>query len=263
MSELRIGLVAEGVTDQIVIEAALKAILPQAFVLTLLQPEPTHANRGGGWCGVFKWCRDLQSRGYTGLAGDPTLDLFDLVMLHLDADVAEKSYADCGTAMGNAGAGFPGLPCARPCPPPEDTVTVLREVLLAWLGIPQEDAKTLFCMPSKSTESWLASAILPDLHPLLDGIECKSGVSTGLAQLPMAQRVRSKSAPAYRNHQRTITADWAKVCSTCAQAHAFHEAVNPAGPCESRLDDAVSVAGGTGTAAPSRMLGSPGRTRPA
>ena len=197
-------------TDQIVIEAALQAILPQAFVLTLLQPEPTHTNRGGGWCGVFRWCRDLQSRGYSGLAGDPTLDLFDVVILHLDADVAEKSYADCGTGMDHAAAGFPELPCARPCPPPEDTVTVLREVLLAWLGVPQEDAKTLFCMPSKSTESWLASAILPDLHPLLDGIECKSGVPTSLAQLPKAQRIKNKSIRDYRVQERAITAGWAK-----------------------------------------------------
>lgn len=225
MSDLRIGLVAEGVTDQIIIEAALKAILPQAFVLTLLQPEPTNANRGGGWCGVFKWCRDLQSRGYAGLADDPTLDLFDLVILHLDADVAEKSYADCGTAMGHAAAGFPGLPCARPCPPPEDAVAVLREVLLAWLGVPQEDAKTLFCMPSKSTESWLAVAILPEPHPLLDGIECKSGVSTSLAQLPKPQRIKNKSARDYRVQERAITAGWAKVCSICTQAKAFHEAV--------------------------------------
>ena len=39
MSDLRIGLVAKGVTDQVVIEATLKAILPHAFVLTVLQPD--------------------------------------------------------------------------------------------------------------------------------------------------------------------------------------------------------------------------------
>jgi hypothetical protein len=229
MSELRIGLVAEGVTDQIVIEAALKAMLPQAFVLTLLQPEATHSNRGGGWCGVFKWCRDLRARGYAGLAEDPTLDLFDLVILHLDADVAEKSYADCGAGTDHAAVWFPRLPCAQPCPPPEDTVAALRGVVLAWLGLTQEDAKTLICMPSKSTESWLAVAILPDLHPLLDGVECKFDLSASLGQLPKAQRIRNKSARDYRDHQRTITADWAKVCSTCTQARAFQEAVTLSG----------------------------------
>jgi hypothetical protein len=233
MSELRIGLVAEGITDQIVIEAALRAMLPQAFVLTLLQPEPTHANRGNGWCGVFKWCQDLRSRGYAGLADDPTLDLFDLVILHLDADVAEKSYADCGTEVEEAAAVLPSLPCAQPCPPPEATVATLRGLLLAWLGVHQEDAKTLFCMPSKATESWLAVAILPDLHPLLDGIECKSGLAASLSQLPKDQRIKNKSARDYRVHEQAITSGWAKVCSKCAQARAFHEAVTAAALCAS------------------------------
>ena len=39
MSDLRIALVAEGPTDFVIIEAALKAILPGAFILTQLQPE--------------------------------------------------------------------------------------------------------------------------------------------------------------------------------------------------------------------------------
>jgi hypothetical protein len=57
MSDLRIGLVAEGKTDQVVIEAALKAILERPFILTLLQPETSDpfgdaGPLGGGWGGV-------------------------------------------------------------------------------------------------------------------------------------------------------------------------------------------------------------------
>ena len=53
MSELlQIGLVAEGHTDFVIIEAALSAILDCSFVLTLLQPEPTQPTLGGGWSGV-------------------------------------------------------------------------------------------------------------------------------------------------------------------------------------------------------------------
>lgn len=52
MSEpLHIGLVAEGATDSVIIEAALKAILTQPFVLTSLQPEATQPQLGTGWCG--------------------------------------------------------------------------------------------------------------------------------------------------------------------------------------------------------------------
>lgn len=47
MSDVRIGLVAEGKTDLVVIEAALQSILgDRSFVLKLLQPE-TSAPFGG------------------------------------------------------------------------------------------------------------------------------------------------------------------------------------------------------------------------
>lgn|GEM_PF-6810164 len=52
MSELRIALIAEGATDLIIIEAALKAIIKPPFILNLLQPEATRPDIGGGWCGV-------------------------------------------------------------------------------------------------------------------------------------------------------------------------------------------------------------------
>jgi hypothetical protein len=227
MSELHIGLVAEGDTDQIVIEAALKAILARAFVLTRLPAEATRGAHGGGWCGVFKWCKEFRALGHAGLAQDPTLELFDLVIVHLDGDVADKTYADCGPAADQQAADLAGLPCAMPCPPPSDTVAALRLVLLTWLGVSREDAKTLFCIPSKSIESWLAAALLPGSHPLLSGIECRSSavLTCQLAQLPKAGRIRAKSAPVYRSHAGAVTTRWGDIRSVCSQAAVFQDAV--------------------------------------
>jgi hypothetical protein len=60
MSELRVALIAEGPTDTVLIEAALKVILgDRLFTLTTIQPEATPGWMGTGWCGVFKWCRGL------------------------------------------------------------------------------------------------------------------------------------------------------------------------------------------------------------
>jgi hypothetical protein len=59
---LQIALVAEGPTDFEVIQAALKAVLPTPFVMTLLQPESTQPRLGGGWGGVLKWCYEIQQR---------------------------------------------------------------------------------------------------------------------------------------------------------------------------------------------------------
>ena len=96
MSEpLRIALVAEGPTDQPLIEAALGAILPgQPFVLTQLQPEATLPRMGAGWGGVLKWCHAAGARHTGPIDSDPTLELYDLLIIHLDLDVCDKQYAD-------------------------------------------------------------------------------------------------------------------------------------------------------------------------
>lgn len=96
MSEpLRIALVAEGPTDQPLIAAALNAILPsQPFVLTQLQPEPTYPQLGTGWGGVLKWCHAAGARHTGPIDSDPTLELYDLLIIHLDLDVCGKQYAD-------------------------------------------------------------------------------------------------------------------------------------------------------------------------
>lgn len=97
---LHIALIVEGTTEREVIEAALKIILaPRRFALQQLQPEATKPERGNGWGGVLKWCRQLAARcqpnGGT-VEADPTLTFFDGVVLHLDADVATFSYKDLG-----------------------------------------------------------------------------------------------------------------------------------------------------------------------
>lgn len=223
MSNLRIALVAEGPTDFLVIEAALKAILPRPFVLQLLQPEATRPDLGNGWGGVLKWCRDGCQRGYGALENDPTLALFDLLIIHLDADVADKSYADCGDEIEQAATqhGWEPLPCAVPCPPSQDTVEQLKSVLLSWLGVAEAGDKTVLCIPSKAVESWLAAAVLPDTSALLAGLECTMNLEARLAALPKAQRIK-KTRREYLQHAGAVSARWERVCAQCSQAEVFH-----------------------------------------
>jgi len=96
VSDLRIALVSEGPTDKVLIEAALKAVLPVPFILSPLATTATRPDLGGGWCGVFKWCREVAGRGSVSLETDPTLPGFDLFIVHVDADVADASYSVAG-----------------------------------------------------------------------------------------------------------------------------------------------------------------------
>lgn len=226
MSDPRIALISEGPTDFIVIEAALKAVLQRSFVLSQLQPEPTRPEIGGGWGGVFKWCQEFRRRGALSIETDSTLSQFDLVIIHLDADVAGKVYADCGPAVAEAAAALLGLPCAQPCPPPLNTVVALEAVLLSWIGIAAVGPKSLLCIPSKASDAWLAAAILPVGHALLTGLECHLNLEMALSQLPKGQKLK-KTTREYRTHAGSIAKQWHQVKNHCTQADVFEQRILP------------------------------------
>lgn len=226
MSELNIALIAEGPTDYELISAALRAILPNAFHMTLLQPEPKPGLRGNGWPGVLKWCKDAGERHAGPISSDPTLEGYDLFIIHLDTDVAFKRYADCGTTIDEMAQqkGWLALPCNQDCPPVANTCAQLETMMRTWLSPATPDHKTLWCLPAQSTGSWLVTAILPEAHPLCSDAECNPTLEDALAQLPKATRIK-KSVRAYRDNADTVRANWAQVKKLCSQALAFEEAV--------------------------------------
>ncbi len=223
MSELRVALVAEGPTDRVIIEAALKAILSGPFFLGFLRPEKIRPDMGGGWCDVFKWCRETAARA-ASLEDDPTLENYDLFILHLDADVAEVTYENGGAPVVAASQGLLPLPCSSPCPPASGAVDELRKRLTSWLGVTTVGPRTVLCVPSKSSEAWLAAAVLPTGHAVLAGIECALHLE---ARLPKAQRIQ-KSQRAYQERAPTIKSQWSQVEKVCSQALRFSTEVRVA-----------------------------------
>ena len=222
MSDLRVALVSEGPTDAIVIEAALRALLPRPFVLTQLQPEPTRPKLGTGWGGVLRWCVDFAARNYACFEDDPTLPGFDLFVVHIDADVATKNYADVSDEFAQLAAqhGWPTLPNSARCPPPSGSVNAMRTCLLAWAGMHEPGPKTVFCVPSKAVEAWLTAAALDGDHALQSSLECNLNVESQLRALPVAQRIK-KTARDYRALGRTIAEEWSVVRQRCSQADRF------------------------------------------
>lgn len=222
---LRIALVAEGQTDKEIIGAALRAILkPRAFILTQLQPEATRPEMGGGWCGVTKWCHDTRLRCEAMRGTDHTLNGFDLLIIHLDIDVACKSYADCGqTAEAMVrDFGWATLPCdEQPCPPVSATRDQIEVLLQSWLGQYLPAQRTLYCLPAQSSGVWLAAAILDSGHALLQSAECDP-VEDRLAQLPKGERIRKKVME-YRKYAPGITSKWDRVKRVCTQAERFEQ----------------------------------------
>jgi hypothetical protein len=226
MSDLRVALVAEGPTDAIIIEAALKALLPRPFVLTPLQPEPTRPRLGTGWGGVLRWCIEFASRGHSQIEDDPTLPGFDLFVIHSDADIAEGTYADVSPEIAGIAAqrGWPPLPDSVPCPPARGSADAVRTRLLAWAGLHALGPKTVLCVPSKAIDAWLASAVLGAGHQLLGGLECNLNLESRLSALPLGDRVK-KTAKEYRTRAGQISDAWAVVRERCSQAERFSNEV--------------------------------------
>ena len=102
MSEvLRVALVCEGTTDRVVINAAIASLLGRRdFLLNQLQPEESQAfgRTGTGWGGVYNWCLQAANQGGGLLRNNPLLDSFDVIVLHLDADVADRTYGSANIA---------------------------------------------------------------------------------------------------------------------------------------------------------------------
>jgi len=222
MSDLRVALVAEGPTDGIVIEAALKALLPRPFIITQLMPEPTLQSLGTGWGGVLRWCDDFARRGHLQIEDDPTLPGFDLFVLHLDADVAESSYANVGPEVATLATqrGWPALPNRFSCPPSSASTDAVRTCLLSWARLKTLGPRTVLCVPSKAIDAWLVAALFDEGHKLLNDLECKLNLEVQLQALPKNERVK-KTSREYRTCEKNVTQAWPVVRQRCSQAERF------------------------------------------
>lgn len=230
MSEvLRVALVGEGPTDLVVVEAALMSVLcGRSFVLRQLQPEGSigFGTFGGGWAGVYRWCKQSARRTPDGSKLDPLLfTTYDLLVLHVDADVAAAAYGEGGiVAEGGDGT----LPCARPCPPAEDSVDALHLVVSSWLGCSKLPGNVIACIPSMSTEAWVLALLFPADRALRSGasFECMAAPHVRLAQQPKARRIR-KSVSDYSSRASDMRLRWPKLASAVygSQARRFADDV--------------------------------------
>lgn len=222
---LRIAIVAEGITDYVVLSAAVKSILgARPYSLHLLQPEESkaftgHGNAGplgGGWPGGYKWCVQAAERSGQ-LRDDPLFFTYDLLVLHLDADVASE----------NPGAHVPShplaseLPCHAPCPPAKATTDRLRTLMLSWVGERETPPGTVLCTPSKSTEAWVMAMFFPgDRQMDRTGWECFGKPENRLPQQPLARRF-SKREKDYRARLDQMRQRWPDVVDRLSEASRF------------------------------------------
>ncbi|MDM8559034.1 hypothetical protein [Candidatus Parabeggiatoa sp. HSG14] len=160
----KIGIVAEGVTDFMLLRSLLNHFLD--CHCQLIQPEIAETQGlgghqgayGGGWKGIRTWCQNLTNDFGNLTAFFNKLNI-DLLIIHIDADVAREDEINC----------------AKPCPPVQDTCEALAKRVMTWLGEPVIDKKLVLCIPADNTEAWILAAhdIQTTYHALPDKpLEC-------------------------------------------------------------------------------------------
>lgn len=162
MKMLRIGLIAEGKTDHIVLKALLSAYVeiqrPELDVQFVeIQPvaDKTSQNAGGGWTEVYKWCLQnppaLRRSAYLGRAlFSEAVDATrcDLLVIVLDADASAK-IATKST-----------IPPPPPAPAPTARGAFICQTLDSWLwpnGLVDRH-KHVTAAAVEAIETWLFSA---------------------------------------------------------------------------------------------------------
>jgi len=222
---LRVVLVAEGPTDKVVIAAAIRNLLGgKPFILRQLQPEESVAflvpAHGAGWGGVYRWCQKAFVRSSGAIQTDPLFLTYNLLILHLDAEVAHEEYANAGInhAVNN-------LPCSLPCPPASATTNQLRVVLLSWIGQVAVPVKTVLCTPSTNTEAWVLCALYPDDQIVQTGdLECLKQPQNRLQAKRLKGRLVTggkKRLEIYKSRADEISTAWPRVRDACTEAERF------------------------------------------
>ena len=228
MSEpLRIAAAVEGPTDAIVLKAILRALLPDDtdFVFQTLQPEISAAfgsasfsGTGAGWVGVYRWSRQSAREGGGSVSGSSVLSQHDLLIVHVDADVAGKTYASGSIQDAPCKE---DLPCEEPCPPPENTTNALRAVVLNWLGEHECPPQIALCLPSKSIEAWGLAAVWPENNVVRrNDWECRSNPEGQLMALPRKRRFK-KCPNDYQRRKSELTEAWPSVSARLTEANRF------------------------------------------
>lgn len=219
MKPLKVGLVTEGPTDNLLLQELLNHLVGVEHHFLTLQPKqsetPGFGEYGGGWKGVRAWCQDYRTKHFQEIE---KLQL-DLLIIHLDADVArEKEIA-----------------CTCPCPPAQNTCKALDQCVRNWLQI-YVTSNLVLCLPADNMETWVLAAFdnqTPYHQPPEQPLECVEKPDMIISNQgykgpkPLLKRKEGKPKKTKREYEENLVPvvlnNWAEVTRICPQAATFEQ----------------------------------------
>lgn len=231
---MKIGTIVEGPTDRLLLKAIVDEICPGEHEYLDLQPADvgeSFGERGSGWKGVRRFCIDIWQQLSANVA-DFIIDYqLDLLIIHIDADVAIERDLQEGLAS-------TVKDLLQPCPPITLTTAKLREVVAKWLNLERADqlpARIVLAVPAQDSENWVFAALFPeDTLCKSHDYECihRSTSQQHPAYLltlanygRILRRKEGKIKKSRRSYQQILphgVSAWDKVCAACSQAQAFN-----------------------------------------
>lgn len=216
-----VGLLAEGPTDAMVIEAVVANIRPDVRIIPLL-PEmdasgimaATPNSHGYGWTGVRSYCASIRD-GLEEFLRSITSEPLDGLLVHVDCSMAHNV----------------GL--QHPCPQAMTTATALSNLVqTTWLQLRGPLSNFIVVTPSMEIEAWVVAALgLQRRSPA--PLECDPDITMELVHAKILKMKRDRhGVQAPKKAQRTyvdmkprIAAGTPAIVSQCTTAAAFAAAL--------------------------------------
>lgn len=203
---LRVGIVAEGSSDWLVLEEVMKTVHPDIEFERLRPDQTLVSGTPFGWRGVKSWCEEHGSRLellMRGVLGRP----LHILVVHADCSMADKANVE------------------HPCPPASDTAFALVKLIeVEWIRQDPKPDFVVIATPSKSSDSWVVATLDPP-YANLSNIECDKSAEDELARRHLLKKRpdgRARKPPnAYAPIAARIGPAIDHVCVHCPQAEAF------------------------------------------
>lgn len=218
MRNIKIGLVAEGPSDCVVISELLgkylRNVCPEDVQITFKNFQPYVDNTSksgyseGGWSMVYKWClanppeERVSSYFSEGLFADD-MDEFHCsgIVVHMDSDICEEIRDKS-----------PVLPIPEAASSSLVRGKFIYEVLLNWLwpDHPVNDPRYIIAPAVESTEAWLVAGLSDDAE-----VEANLDIQKRLAELDYVV-VRGRPAPPNIKKPNKTVRNFENICSVAS-----------------------------------------------
>ena len=202
---LRVGIVAEGLSDFLVFEQVMKKICSDVEFVRLQPNQTLLTGLSNGWTGVRAWCRRYGNR-LESFMGEAQGEPLHVLVIHADCSMADKEGAE------------------RPCPPASETALALSEVISqSWLNRTSLPDFVVIATPSKSSDAWVIATFEPP-YSNIDDLECDKGAEDEFVTRRIFKRKDGKPKkhiPTYTTLAERVGERIDLVYAHCPQAVAF------------------------------------------